>query len=228
MYRDFPRVLILARNFALATRLFLRWVQVTFSHMEPLTILFMGPQGSGKGTQLELLKGFLAKKGETPIHSVETGKMFRSFMRGERLTHRLMRESLDQGKRQPDFLATFLLGSWCVENIAGMEHIIIDGYPRTLPQADTFDGVMQFYKRYPAHVVSLELDETRAMERLLKRGRHDDNTQGIRERLRWYREEVSPIIDMYRSREYYIVHAINANQAIENVHRDICAALKLI
>lgn len=203
--------------------------------MEPLTILFMGPQGSGKGTQLELLKDFLAKKGasllatqgEMPVHSIETGKMFRAFMEGEHFTHRLIRESLGRGERSPDFLATFLLASWCVENIAGGEHIIIDGYPRTMPQADTFEGVAQFYKRYPVQILSLELDEARAMERLLKRGRHDDNERGIAERLRWYREKVLPIIDLYRKREGYIVHSINAGQSIEDVHRDICALLKL-
>ena len=95
--------------------------------MHRLTILFMGPQGSGKGTQLELLKDILAKKGEMPVHSLETGKAFRSFMRGERLTHRLVRESLGRGERQPDFLATFLLGSLCIEHINGNEHLIIDG-----------------------------------------------------------------------------------------------------
>lgn len=193
--------------------------------MQLFTILLMGPQGSGKGTQRELLERFFAEKKDAPVRSLETGMAFRSFIQGKGFTHQLVRESLERGERQPDFLATHLLASLFVEHVAGDEHLIIDGYPRTLSQAEIFDGAMQFYKRSPVQIISLELGESKAIERLVKRGRKDDTEEGIKERLRWYRDEVAPITDLYRSRTRYRVHEINGDQAVEEVHRDIVKAL---
>jgi guanylate kinase len=172
----------------------------------PMAIILMGPQGSGKGTQLALLRDHFESKQE-PVLTVETGKAFRVFVEGKGHTYDMVRESLMRGERQPDFLASLLWENFFVEHIKGNEHLVMDGFPRTLLQA--------------------ELDESKAVERLLKRGRADDTESAIRERLRWYREEVEPIIGYYQKKPGHVVLPINADQSIEVVQRDILQALKL-
>ena len=195
--------------------------------MQPLTVLLMGPQGSGKGTQLELLRAFLEQKTKAPVLCFESGKEFRSFTQGERFTHRCVRESLERGERQPEFLATLLLGSFLVNHASAGEHLIIDGFPRTVLQAEVLDSAVTFYKRSPVHVVVLDINDSEAVRRLVKRGRHDDTDEGILERLRWYRAGVSPIIDHYQNKPGYIVSRVNGDQPAAGVHRAILAALCL-
>lgn len=192
----------------------------------PLSVIFMGPQGSGKGTQLALLSEFLKKRGEKVL-AVETGKAFRVFMEGINYTHELVREGLARGERQPEFLATLLWGSSFVDQITNGDHILMDGFPRTILETQILDTAMGFYHRYPVHIVFLELSEEKAVERLLKRGRHDDTEGAIKERLRWYREEVAPIAEYYKKAPGYLVHSIDGDQEIEQVHREILSALHI-
>lgn len=103
----------------------------------------------------------------------------------------------------------------------------MDGFPRTLLQAEMLDTALGFYHLYPLKVILLELNEAKAVERLVKRGREDDTETAIRERLRWYREEVEPIIDYYRKKPGHVVITINADQSVEAVHGDIRKELKL-
>lgn len=88
-----------------------RQLEATVAHIleehgqlnRPMAIILMGPQGSGKGTQLSLLREYFQTK-NTKVLTVETGKAFRAFIEGKGYTHDLVRESLLRGERQPDFL----------------------------------------------------------------------------------------------------------------------------
>src|SRR5262249_32683556 len=141
--------------------------------------------------------------------------------------NRLVKESLDRGERQQVFLPVYLWASAFIEQLTGNEHVIIDGSPRTILEAEVLDTAMMFYQRHPVQVIFLELSEEKAIERLLKRGRHDDTEDGIKERLRWYREEVMPVIDYYRTKQGYTVISINGDQTVDEVHQDIVKALGL-
>lgn len=193
------------------------------------TILLFGPQGSGKGTQVELLKQYLqAHTPDTPIFHYESGARFREFVGKQGYAQTLVHESMNRGERQPDFLAIWLWGQAFVEGLSGDEHLLIDGIPRTLLQAQVLADTLRFFKRERPVLLSLTLSEKASLERLLKRGRPDDTEAGIRERLAWHHRDMDPIMDYLKQNTNCQFLEINGEPDIETVHRDIVAALQRV
>ncbi len=193
--------------------------------MEQLTVIFLGPQGSGKGTQVDLLSTHLKQMDTRPVGVFSMGKTLRDFCAKEGYSQKLVRNSLEHGEMQPDFLVTTLLGNFLTEHVVGSQHLITDGFPRTITQAKDFDSITACYGLTRPKVVYLRLDENTSVERLTKRGREDDNEAAIRHRLNWYREQVVPALQYFRESPLYEVCEIDGNQSIEKVHADIVAAL---
>lgn len=183
----------------------------------------MGMQGAGKGTQAHLLEEYLKKSGE--VFRFETGKNFRAFAEGEGYTAGLVRESLARGEVQPEFLSVMLWGGGFAREFTGAEHILIDGFPRSVRERELLSGALGFYKRLPARVLFLDITDEVAFLRMKERGRADDTDEAISERLRWYREQVSPIIDEYEKDSNYELVRVNGEQTVEAVHSDIVANL---
>jgi adenylate kinase len=190
--------------------------------MPQQTLIFLGPQGSGKGTQLQLFKDYLqsADQGRRVVH-YDSGAALRAFKDTEGYTQGMVRESLAKGEIQPDFLAVTLFGNAFVRDMTGNEHVLLDGFPRTISQAHIFETAMRFYKRDKVMVINLDLSEPVVTQRMLKRGRQDDTEVGIRTRLAWYRAHVVPMLEYCKSNPLYDVLDINGDQAIERVHEDI-------
>ena len=103
----------------------------------------------------------------------------------------------------------------------------MDGSPRALVEAELLDGALKFYKREQPTVLFLNVSEEEGMKRLVKRGRHDDTEEGIKERFRWYREIVMSSLNYYRDKEGYRVLEINGEQTPAEVHADVIKALGL-
>ncbi len=181
----------------------------------------MGLQGSGKGTQLRLLKERLAKDSERSIVHFDAGASLREFFAAGGYTQEKVKASMSRGEIQPVFLPAFLWASCFITRITGDEHILVDGSPRSLLEGELLDGALKFYGRKTPTVIFLNVSEPVAMERLLKRGRHDDTEEGIRERFRWYREIAMRTVDFYRGRPEYRVLDINGEQTPEEVDADI-------
>lgn len=196
--------------------------------MTPQTFIFAGPSGSGKGTQVELLKEYLKK--QTPdvaqFHSY-TGDELRAFMRGETLAAKLTKEIQEAGGLQPEFLAVYLWAGNFIKNLKGGEHIFIDGSPRKLAEAMVLDSAMQFYKRSQIHLLLVNVSNNEAKRRLLLRVRHDDSTEEIDRRLSWYTTEVLPAVNYLKDRAGYIFHDIDGEQTPAEVHKSIIRALQL-
>ncbi len=195
--------------------------------MEPKTVIFLGIQGSGKGTQVDLLEKYLAGASATPVFHFATGSAFRRLIEGEGYTQDLVRETLNHGTLQPLFLSVWLWADAFVRTLKGTEHLLIDGFPRTTPQAQVLDSALVFYKRKQPTVIALALSEEEAMKRLMGRARTDDTSAAIGKRLAWYREYGLPVVEYYRSRKEYTVIDVNAEQPIEKVHEDIVQVLGL-
>jgi adenylate kinase family enzyme len=87
---------------------------------------------------------------------------------------------------------------------------------------------MRFYKREKPTIVYINISDEEAVSRLVKRGRADDTEEGIRARLKWTREHMTPILAWFRANPLYRVVEINGNQSIEAVHAEIDAALGYI
>ena len=196
--------------------------------MIPSTFIFAGPSGSGKGTQVTLLKEYLAKKNpEISQFSSYTGDGFRALMNGTTLDSRLVKEIQDAGELQPEFLAVYLWAGNLINNITGNEHLFIDGSPRKPAEAIVLDSAMRFFKRSPIHLILVNISNTEAKRRLLLRARHDDSTAEIDRRLGWYTTEVVPSVDYLKGQPGYFFHDINGEQSPEQVHQAVVKALGL-
>jgi adenylate kinase family enzyme len=196
--------------------------------MKPRTIILYGRSGSGKTTQLELLRDSFAQKDpERSLFYIQTGNEFRTFIEGDSYTSKLAKEIAETGGLQPEFLPIWIWTGILVEKMTGNEHFFCDGLVRRYPEALVFDGALQFYRRERPDVVNINVSQEWATERLRERGRHDDTAAGISKRLDWFDTETKPAIEYFRGNAYYNFIDINGEQSIEDVGKDIAAALKL-
>ncbi len=197
--------------------------------MKPQTIIFIGPQGSGKGTQIEKLDAVLtAKDPGHPTVDFQTGRRFRALaMRKEGYTEQRVGETLESGVLQPLFLSVVLWGDAMREHLNAEKHVLIDGFPRTVAEASVLESALQFYQREHVTIINLDTPEEVVRERMVARARNDDTTDSIEARLKWYREETLPVLAYYRERKDTQVIDIDGTQTIEDVHAAIVSALNI-
>jgi adenylate kinase len=139
-------------------------------------LVLLGPPGSGKGTQA---KPFAAARG---LAYLSTGELLRAT--GDSAARRYM----DAGELVPDELLLALLGEAMPES-----GFLLDGFPRTLAQAELLD------RRAQVRAVLLDVPDDVIVERLSARGRSDDEPETVRRRLAVYREQTEPLIAYYES-----------------------------
>lgn len=161
--------------------------------MTPQTIIILGRSGSGKGTQIDLLKERL---GEPCLH-VSTGALFRNLSKADTYTGQKIRSVIESGGLPDGWIAEFLWQKEIVEKVKGDEHIVFDGTPRRLDEAKELDEVLKWLGREDVKVVLVDITEEEALTRLLKRARTDDSESGIRARLAWFNKDVQHAIDYY-------------------------------
>lgn len=194
--------------------------------MEPATFIFIGASGSGKGTQVERLKKELsARDPEHPIFYLQTGGHFREFVKGNTHAAHIARTAQERGELLPGFLAMWLWSDIFVKNLTGKEHLIIDGSPRTVDEAEHLDVALKFFERAMPTViyikVSKEWSREHMLERAHKEGRADDTNEGITRRLTWFEREVLPTVEHYRRDRDYRFIEIDGERSIEAVGADI-------
>ena len=197
--------------------------------MDPKTIIFIGPQGSGKGTQINMLDQVLrAEDPTTRVVDIQTGRRFRAMAAsGEGYTEKHIEETLNTGILQPLFLSTVLWGDAMRTHLDDECHLLIDGFPRVIDEAKVLESAFKFYHRTTLDVINLDTPEEVVRERMVSRARPDDTMSSIEERLRWYREQTLPVVEYYRGRPDTVVHDIDGTASIDEVHRAILGALKL-
>lgn len=193
--------------------------------MQPQTIIFFGPSGSGKGTQAKLIIEELKKKNDREIIYLETGQRFRDFSEEASFTAKKTKEIMKNGGLLPEFLPIWIWTEYFIRHISGDEHMILDGLSRRAHEAPILDSAIRFYKRERPQVISIDVSQEWAKERLLNRGRDDDNGKDIDSRINWYYENVIPAIEYFKNNPYYMVHSINGERSIEEVHQDIMKVL---
>ncbi len=197
--------------------------------MRALTVIFIGPQGSGKGTQIDKLdKTMVEKDPVRRVVDIQTGRRFRSLAaRSETYAEKKVAATLDSGALQPDFLTHILWGEAMLDQLDSKSHLLIDGFPRTVIQALVLEEALAFFERNNVHVINLDTPEAVVRARMQSRARADDTQASIEERLRWYREDTLPVLDYYRVRPDTTVHDIDGTDTVEGVHSQILEALKL-
>lgn len=196
--------------------------------MSPQTFIFIGRSGCGKGTQGKLLEEYLAANDPgRKIRYQETGLKFRKLITGASHTSKLAKELYDSGGLQPAFLAVWSWASDFVEELTGEEHIIFDGSPRTLVEAQVLDSAFVFYKMKP-FILFLDVHTDTSHTRLKARGRMDDvDREKVQKRLDWYERDVVPAIDYFRASPHCTFLRINGDQTIPEVHKEIIEKIGL-
>lgn len=195
---------------------------------KPLTIIFIGPQGSGKGTQIEKLKLVLESKDRRRVVDIQTGRRFRSLAaKQETFAEDKVAATLALGSLQPDFLVAVLWGQALVDQLDNKSHLLIDGFPRTVGQIPDLEDAFHFFERDHLHVINLNTPEEVVRTRMVERARSDDTQSSIEERLRWYREDTLPVLEYYKKRPDTTVVSIDGTLTMDAVHQEILKALKL-
>ncbi len=193
--------------------------------MSPQTIILFGPSGSGKGTQANLLIEYFKGKDGKDVFYIETGQRFRDFAQEASFTAKKTKQIMQAGGLLPEFLPIWIWTEYLVRHVSGEEHMILHGLSRRSHEAPILDSAMKFYGRENPQVISIEVSREWAKERLLSRGRSDDNGKDIESRINWYYDNVMPAIEYFKKNSYYTVHTINGEKSIEEVHSDIISAL---
>ena len=195
--------------------------------MNPVTVLFFGSQGAGKGTQVKMLVDYLKTKSKRGVIHIDMGQELRNLRDSGTLAGKLTGEIIDNGVRIYDFMAIYLQTKKVVENFTGEEHIIADGLARGPDQTRAFDDMMKFFHREDLVIINLVIDDETAIKRLMARGRNDDTEEAIRRRLAWTKTDVLPQLEFFKSRGRQICE-IDGEPSVEMIHAEILKALKLI
>ncbi len=195
--------------------------------MTPQTFIFFGPSGAGKGTQAKLLIDKLKEKDNREVLYIETGQRFRDFSTEASVTAQMTKEIMSKGGLLPEFLPIWIWTEYLIKHVSGDEHMVLDGLSRRAHEAPILDSAMKFYKREKPYVISMAVSKEWAKDRLLGRGRTDDNEHDIEKRIAWYYENVVPALEYFRNNTYYNFISIDGEKSIEEVHADIMKEIGL-
>lgn len=181
-----------------------------------MRLILFGPPGAGKGTQAR----YIARRFSIP--HISTGDIFRdNIQRMTPLGAEVKRHS-DSGNLVPDSLTNAMIR----DRLAFPDcqsGFLLDGYPRTIDQADELGKILIEMDSALDAVVNLIVPDSEILERLSKRGRTDDDPDTIAHRLRVYRESTSPLIEYYRGRG--LIRDVEGVGSIEDITQRILSVL---
>ena len=190
--------------------------------MQKQTVIFIGLQGSGKGTQVANLVSLLKESdSESDVLDLQTGRGFRALKDSDTYTARRVTEMIENGQLIPNALTYAIVVNELSEKLEENTHLTLDGFPRNVAQAEFFDELLAFYNRSSLSVVYLDTPEEVVRERMMSRGRVDDTEESINERLRLYREQTEPIISYYKNRPDTNFIRIDGSGDIDTVFTEI-------
>jgi adenylate kinase len=183
----------------------------------PLNIVILGPPGAGKGTQGKLI----AKDAGLP--HINTGDIFRAECAAGTELGQKVNSVIDAGDLVPDELTTEIVRARLAQEDTA-RGFVLDGFPRTLTQAEGLDRVLSAIERGELSVVlDFELPDEMALERLLGRasveGRSDDAPDKVQHRLDVYHRQTEPLIEYYRARDLLV--PIHADKSVEDVSAEV-------
>ncbi len=168
--------------------------------------VLLGPPGAGKGTQAAILSDKLG------IPHISTGDLFRANI-GEGTPLGLEAKSyIDAGKLVPTDVTARMVEDRLNQDDAA-NGFLLDGFPRTVEQADILTKLLDAKGLKLDGVIKFQVSEDVVVERMLARGRADDNEDVIRTRLQVYRDETKPLINHYGDQ----IIAIPAEGSVEEI-----------
>ncbi|GGC77099.1 adenylate kinase [Hoyosella rhizosphaerae] len=179
-----------------------------------MRIVLLGPPGAGKGTQAAILSEKLG------IPHISTGDLFRANI-GQGTPLGLEAKSYtDAGKLVPSDITNRMVEQR-IEEPDASNGFLLDGYPRTVDQAEALEKMLDEHGTSLDAVVSFVVDEDVVVARMLERGRADDNEDVIRTRLHVYRDETAPLLSHYEK----IVKTVDGVGEVDEINARALKAL---
>jgi len=210
------------------------------------SIVLFGPPGAGKGTQAARITQ------TTGLPQVSTGDMLRAAVKNGTKTGLEAKKYMDAGQLVPDSIIIDLIKDRVQEPDA-VKGLMFDGFPRTIPQAEALSKITEV-----SHVIAINVPDERIVERICGRyscascgivyhdtfnptkqdgicdecgssdmkRRADDNEDTVLQRLSAYHEQTSPLAEWYD--DLGILHNVNGDNAIDEITKDILAALNKV
>jgi len=183
-------------------------------------LMILGAPGSGKGTQGALLSTRLA------IPKISTGDLLRAAVKDATPLGTKAKGFMDQGLLVPDEIILALIEE-VLHSDAAARGLIMDGFPRTLPQAEAVDRLLAPLGRKVDRVLLIDVSEDELIDRMVKRaaieGRADDTPATIRRRQEVYREQTAPLIAFYDRRG--LVTRVNGLGTVEEIAERMARAV---
>ena len=179
-----------------------------------LNIVMFGAPGSGKGTQSEVL---IKTYG---LFHISTGDVLRDHIKRGTALGKTAQEYINQGQLIPDELMVNILASVMDDNKeVAAKGVIFDGFPRTIPQAEALEEMLQQRGTKVSAVIGLDVPEEILIGRLLNRGkesgRSDDNLETITSRLEVYNNQTAPLKAFYAQKG--LLHMVQGTGGAEVV-----------
>ena len=188
-----------------------------------MNVLLIGPPGSGKGTQGDRLADGLGL-----VH-ISSGDLLRAEVDGNTAIGRKVAAMIAAGELVPDLVILSLLLRPLVEAAEGPGYLL-DGFPRSVEQAELVRDAAAQAEVGPDAVIYLDVPRDELVRRILARaeieGRVDDNPETVRARLKVFDEATLPLVEHYRDRG--ILHSIAADKDPDAVTEEILAALRSV
>lgn len=183
-----------------------------------MRLVIFGPPGAGKGTQA------LRISGEYGIPHLSTGSIFRSAIKNETPLGKEVKSILDAGELVPDDKVVDLVENE-LKNEKYDDGYVLDGFPRTVPQASALDDILDKNNESLDALLRLEVPQAELVNRILGREdeRTDDTPEKIKNRLSIYREKTQPVLDYYQQQG--LVKEIDGIGSIEEISDRIFTAL---
>ena len=174
--------------------------------------IFLGPPGAGKGTQAEM---FGAERG---LPHISTGAMLRASMDAGTELGNKVKAIVDSGSLVSDALMIDLIRDRVLQSDC-LEGFLLDGFPRTIPQAEALDAFLSESSERIEAAVLFNISEEALMSRLTARrgteNRADDTTETQLKRIKVYEEQTAPLISFYREKSLLV--SIDSNGTVDEV-----------
>lgn len=177
-----------------------------------MKLVLIGIQGAGKSTQGNMLSA------ELGIPYLSSGHVFREMAKEKTELGRWLKETLNAGVLIPDETTLEIMLTY-LEKPEYSKGYILDGFPRTVPQAEAFGSAVD-------KVVLIDVSDKEALWRISGRvaDREDETLQAIRKRIALFHEKTEEVIEYYRKQDRLIT--VNGEQDVEGVFHDIMEHLK--
>jgi len=186
-----------------------------------MRLILLGPPGAGKGTQAKVLIDTYG------IPQLSTGDILRSAIKAQTPMGLAAKEVMDRG----DLVSDEIVNGIVSERLDAPDcanGFILDGFPRTIPQAEALDGMLAEKSMALDAVVELKADVEELIRRVVNRakesGRLDDNEEVVRNRLGVYREQTAPLVEFYRAKG--LLKTVDGMAPVEEVTRSIREAVE--